>query len=75
MKIICADSVPVGLSYDPNFKWHMPICAEICRAEQKYMPFFGTVTERFFREKSKAREHIQIDATLLSGFLPEKHAR
>ena len=24
-KIICADRVPVGLSYDANFKWHMPI--------------------------------------------------
>ena len=24
-----------------NFKWHMPLCAELCRAEQKYMPFFG----------------------------------
>ena len=34
-----------------TLKWHMPICAEICRAEQKYMPFFGTITERDFREK------------------------
>ena len=43
--------MPVELSYDVNFKWHMPIRVEICRAEQKYMPFFGTVTERDFREK------------------------
>ena len=25
MKIIRADTVSVGLSYDTNFKWHMPI--------------------------------------------------
>ena len=25
MKIIRADRVPAGLSYDTNFKWHMPI--------------------------------------------------
>ena len=25
IKIICADRVSVGLSYDVNFKWHMPI--------------------------------------------------
>ena len=54
-----------------NFKWHMPICAEICRAEQKYLPFFGTVTGRAFRKKSKTWEHIQNDATLRSGFFPE----
>ena len=41
--------------------YDMPICAEICRAEQKYMPFFGAVTERAFRKKkSKAREHICV---------------
>ena len=37
-----ADSVSVGLSYDVNLKWHMPICAEICGVEQKYMPFLGS---------------------------------
>ena len=42
----------------------MPICAEICRAEQKYLPFFGTVTGRAFRKKIH-------DATLRSGFFPE----
>ena len=25
IKIICADTVSVGLSYDTNFNWHMPI--------------------------------------------------
>ena len=35
----------VGLSYDANLKWHMPICTEICRAEQEYMPFFGTIND------------------------------
>ena len=72
MKIICADTVSVGLSYDANLKWHMPICAEICRAEQKYMQFFGTITERDFRKKnSKTWEHIQNDSTLRSGFFPQ----
>ena len=36
-----------------NFKWHMPICAKICPAEQKYMPFFGTITERAFRMRHR----------------------
>ena len=39
------------------------------------MLFFGTVTERVFQKKTKAREHIQIDATLRSGFFSGKHAR
>ena len=56
MKIICANTVSVELSYDANLKWHMPICAEICRAEQKYMPFFGTITERVLREKIQIAE-------------------
>ena len=51
MKILCGNRVSVRLYCDVNFKWHMPICAEICRAEQKYMPFFGTVTERVLRKK------------------------
>ena len=58
MKIICEDTVSVGLSYDAYSKWHMPICAEICRAEQKYMPFFGTVTERGFRKKNPKHRNI-----------------
>ena len=41
IKIICADRLPLGLSYDANFKWHMPIRGEICRVEQKSMPFFS----------------------------------
>ena len=55
MKLICADRVSVGLSYDANFKWHMPICVERSRAEQKYMPFFGTITERVSRGKNPER--------------------
>ena len=74
MKIICADTVSVGLSYGANFKRHMPLCEEICRAEQNYMPFFGTITERAFRKKkSKAWKHIQIDAMLRSGFFFPKN--
>ena len=46
----------------------MPICVEICGAEQKYMPFFGTITERDFRKKSKAQKHIPNDTMLLFGF-------
>ena len=38
----------------------MPLCEEICRAEQKYMQFFGTVTERDFRKKSTAQKHMQM---------------
>ena len=34
----------------------MPICGKICRAEQKYMPFFGTITERDFRKKFQSME-------------------
>ena len=58
MKIICVDRVSVGLSYDANFKRHMPICVERYRDEQKYMPFFGTVTERAFRKKNPKHKNI-----------------
>ena len=58
IKIICADRVSVGLSYDANLKWHMPICLERFRAKQKYMPFFGTVTERAFRKKIPKHRNI-----------------
>ena len=75
MKIIGADTVSVGLSYDAYSKWHMPICAELCCAEQKYMPFFGTVTECDFREKIQSTETYTNDATLRSGFFPAKRAR
>ena len=50
--------VSVRPSYDANFKWHMPICVERCRAEQKYMPFFGTVTKRAFRKKNPKHRNI-----------------
>ena len=74
MKIICAVIVSVGLFYDANFKWHMPIRVEICRAEQRYMPFFGTVTERHFWE-NQSTETYTNDATLRSAFFNAKHAR
>ena len=57
-KIIVADRLSVRLSYDAHFKWHMPICVERCRAEQKYMPLFGTVTERAFRKKNPKHRNI-----------------
>ena len=71
MKIICAGRVSVRLYCDVNFKWHMPICVERFRAEQKYMPFFGTVTERAFREKIQSTGTYTNDATLRSGFFPQ----
>ena len=40
--------------------------------KKKYIRIFETVTERDFRKKSKAREHIQNDATLRSGFFIPK---
>ena len=43
--------------------------------KKKYIRIFETVTERDFRKKSKAREHIQNDATLCSGFFFGKCAR
>ena len=39
------------------------------------MPFFGTVTERAFREKSKAQEHIQMMHCCALDFFPAKRAR
>ena len=72
MKIVCADRVSVGLSYHANFKWHMPICVKGYRAEQKCIPFFGTVTER---EKFQSTGTYTNDATLRSGFFSAKCAR
>ena len=46
----------VSWAYDAYSKWHMPIFEKICRAEQKYMPLFGTVTERVFRENIQSTE-------------------
>ena len=56
MKILCGNRVSVRLYCDVNFKWHMPICAEICRAEQKICAIFGT--ERVFRKKIPKQENI-----------------
>ena len=57
-QIICADRVSVRLSCDAYSKWHMPICAEIWLAEQKYMPIFGTVTDRHFRKNLPKHRNI-----------------
>ena len=56
MKVICADRVSVGLSYDAYSKWHMPISAEICRAEQKHMPFFWDRNRACFPKKIQSTE-------------------
>ena len=58
MKIRCTNRLSVGLSYDANFKWHMPICVERCHAKQNYMPFFWTITERAFRKKIPKHRNI-----------------
>ena len=75
MKLMCADKVSVGVSYDANFKWHMPVFVERYRMEQKYMPFFDTVTKRAFRKKSKAQEHIQMMQRCAVDFFSAKCAR
>ena len=63
IKTIWADRVWVELSHDANLKWHMPIWEEIC---EKYMPFFGIVTERDFRKKNPKHRNIykRSNATL-----------
>ena len=58
----------VGLCYNANFKWHLPISEEICRAEQEYMPFLEPYPSVLSGKISKAQEHIQIDEMLRSGF-------
>ena len=68
MKLICADRVSVGLSYDANFKWHKPICVGKCR---EIMPFFGTVTDLAFRKKVPKHKNVYNDAKLSSGFFCE----
>ena len=47
--------------------WEIKI---ICAIRDRHVCAIVTVTERVFREKTKAREHIQNDATLRSGFFP-----
>ena len=61
----------VRLTYYANFKWHFSIWGEICHSEQTYMPFFGTITERAFREKSKIQEHIQMIQRCALDFFPQ----
>ena len=40
------------------------------RAEQRYMPFFGTVTERAFQKKFQNTRAYTNDATLRFGYFP-----
>ena len=58
LKIICADRVSIVLTNDANLEWHMPIFGKICHSEQKYMPFFGTVTERDFWNKNPKHGNV-----------------
>ena len=75
MKIICADRVPVELSYDANFKWHMPILLERCRAEQNICHFSGPSPSALCGKKFQTTGTYTNDATLHSGFFPAKRAR
>ena len=75
IKIICADKVPAELSYDTYFKWHTPIWEELWRAEQKYMPFFGTINESHFRWKIQSKEKYINNPMLRSGFFSANQAR
>ena len=68
---MCADRVSVGLSYDANFKWHMPIRVERCHAEEKYMPFLGPSPSALFGKKFQSTGTCTNDATLRSGFFPK----
>ena len=61
MEIICTDRMSVGLYCDVNFEWHMPICAGICHAEQKYVPLKHW---NIYQYKCLGTN----DATLRSGF-------
>ena len=55
--------------------YDMPICVEICRAEQKYMPFLGPSPSAISGKNSKAWENIQNYAMLRSGFFSVERAR
>ena len=54
----------------------MPIWEEICRAEQKYMPFFGTVAERHFWKKNPKHRNIYKSSQCCApDFFSAKDAR
>ena len=75
MKSICTDRVAVRLSYDTNFKWHMPILGGICRAEQKLMLFLGPSPSVISGNLSKAQKRIQMKQRNALDFFPQKNAR
>ena len=70
MECICADRVSVGLSYDANFEWHMPIFVDRYSAEQKYMPFFGPSLSALSGKNPKPQEHIQMIQRYALDFFP-----
>ena len=69
--ITVVEVVSIGLGYDANLKWHMPIWGKICQSKQNYILFLRPSRWRRHRarlpEKSKAHKHIQFDAMLPSG--------
>ena len=76
IKTISASRVSAGLSYDANFKWHMPIWEEICRAEQKYMPFFWDRHRACFPGKKPKHGNIyKLMPRYALDFFSGKHAR
>ena len=68
-----------GLYYDANYNRHMPIWGEICRAERKYMSFFGAVgpsvgpvsVSAICGKMFKTREHKQMTQRCAVDFLRE----
>ena len=73
-RVVCADRVSVGISFDANLKWNIPICVERYRAEQKYMPFLGPLPSALSGKKSEAQEHRQMMQRYVLDFFPAKRA-
>ena len=76
IKIMCADEA--RLYCDVNFKWHMPICAEICRAEKIYIILYTIFICNIYHfsgpspsalpEKNHSTRTYTNNATLRFGF-------
>ena len=61
----------VGLCYDANFKWQMPIWEGICRAEQTYMPFLALSPGAISGKNSKLSNIYKWCIAVLWIFFPE----
>ena len=54
-----------------SLKWHMPIWEEICRAEQKYMPFLGPWPSAFSGKNPKHRNIYKSSQCCALDFFPQ----